>query len=351
MYENITYESILKRMLSKIPSSVDKREGSIIYDALAPAAAELQLMYIELDVILVETFGDTASREYLIRRASERGIKPVDASYAVLKGVFDIDIPINSRFSCNDLNYIATEKITDGKYKLQCETIGVIGNKNFGLLIPIDYIDGLGTAELTELLIPGENEEDTESLRTRYFASFDTKAYGGNVQDYLDKTNGVSGVGATKVTPVWNGGGTVKLTIINSEFSKASDVLIETVQNIIDPTQDATGIGIAPIGHVVTVNTVDEVQVSIITSITFDTGYSFDTKEQEIIDVIESYLYDIRKEWENQTNSVVRIAQIESNILKIVGIIDITGTKINGSTSNLALTMYQIPVMGGVTNA
>lgn len=351
MYENITYESILKRMLSKIPSSVDKREGSIIYDALAPAAAELQLMYIELDVILVETFGDTASREYLIRRASERGIKPVDASYAVLKGVFNIDIPINSRFSCNDLNYIATEKITDGEYKLQCETIGVIGNKNFGLLIPIDYIDGLGTAELTELLIPGENEEDTESLRTRYFASFDTKAYGGNVQDYLDKTNSISGVGATKVTPVWNGGGTVKLTIINSEFSKASDVLIETVQNIIDPSQDATGIGIAPIGHVVTVNTVDEVQVNIITSITFDTGYSFDNKEQEIIDVIESYLYDIRKEWENQTNSVVRIAQIESNILNIVGIIDITGTKINGSTSNLTLTMYQIPVMGGVTNA
>ena len=66
MYEEVTYESILERMLEKVPDNMDKREGSIIYDALAPAAVELQLMYIELDVILKETFADTASRDYLL---------------------------------------------------------------------------------------------------------------------------------------------------------------------------------------------------------------------------------------------------------------------------------------------
>ena len=60
MYENITYEDILQRMLDRIPDSMDKREGSIIFDALAPAAVELQLMYIEFDVILKETFADRA---------------------------------------------------------------------------------------------------------------------------------------------------------------------------------------------------------------------------------------------------------------------------------------------------
>ena len=49
MYENITYESILQRMLDRIPDDMDKSEGAVIYDALAPAAVELQLMYIELD--------------------------------------------------------------------------------------------------------------------------------------------------------------------------------------------------------------------------------------------------------------------------------------------------------------
>jgi len=48
MYDNINYDLILNRMLDRVPSSFDKREGSIIYDALAPAAMELMGMYIEL---------------------------------------------------------------------------------------------------------------------------------------------------------------------------------------------------------------------------------------------------------------------------------------------------------------
>ena len=44
-------------------------------------------------------------------------------------------------------------------------------------MVPIEYIRGLQTAELTEILIPGEEEEETESLRQRYFASFDETAF------------------------------------------------------------------------------------------------------------------------------------------------------------------------------
>ncbi len=67
-------------------------------------------------------------------------------------------------------------------------------------MIPIDYIQGLKTAELTEILIPGEDEEDTEKLRQRYFDSFKDSAFGGNVRDYLNKTKSIPGVGSVKVT-------------------------------------------------------------------------------------------------------------------------------------------------------
>ena len=349
MYENITYELIMNRMLDRVSDQVDKREGSVIWDALAPAAVELQLMYIEFDIILKETFGDTASREYLIRRAKERGITPYPATYALLKGEFNTDVPIGSRFSLNELNYSVVEQIGTGVFKMECEALGVQGNKYFGDLIPIEYIDGLQTAKLTELLIPGEDEEDTESLRTRYFESFDTKPFGGNQKDYIQKTNSIAGVGSTKVTPIWDGGGTVKLTILNSEFDKASSELVNTVQQEIDPTKDGHGVGIAPIGHIVTVNTAEEIAVDITSNIIFDEGYSFTGQKQNIIDAISAYLLELRKEWANQTNLVVRIAQIETRILAIKGIIDISGTKINGAASNLTLTKYQIPVMGGVS--
>lgn len=349
MYENVTYELIMNRMLDRVSEQVDKREGSVIWDALAPAAVELELMYIEFELILQETFGDTASREYLIRRAKERGITPYPATYALLKGEFNIDVPIGSRFSLNELNYSVVEQIGTGVFKMECEALGVQGNKYFGDLIPIEYIDGLQTAKLTELLIPGEDEEDTESLRTRYFESFDTKPFGGNQKDYIQKTNSIAGVGSTKVTPIWDGGGTVKLTILNSEFDKASFELVNTVQQEIDPTKDGHGVGIAPIGHIVTVNTAEEIAVNITSNIIFDEGYSFTGQKQNIIDAISAYLLELRKEWANQTNLVVRIAQIETRILAIKGIIDISGTKINGAASNLTLTKYQIPVMGGVS--
>lgn len=353
MYESMTYELILERMLARISNQYDKREGSIIYDALAPAAVELQLMYIEFDVILQETFGDTASREFLIRRAKERGIAPYEATYALLQGEFtptNLDIPIGSRFSLNELNYYVKSKISDGIYQLECEAIGSTGNQYFGELIPINYIDGLETALLTQVLIPGEDEENTESLRTRYFSSFETKPYGGNRKDYIEKTNAIAGVGSTKVTPIWNGGGTVKLTILDAEFNQASSILVESVQNEIDPTNDGTGLGIAPIGHIVTVGTADEVTINIASTITFDEGFSFTSLQSQIEAVISNYLLELRQEWANLTMVIVRIAQIETRILAIEGIVDIANTRINGTSANLTLSSFEIPTMGSVVN-
>lgn len=351
-YSSMTYEVILQRMLDRVPDTMDKREGSIIYDALAPAAVELALLYIEFGIIENESYADTASREYLIKRAAERGLTPHSATYAVVKGLFTpttLDIPIGSRFNSDKLNYEVIAKIADGEYQLQCETIGTDGNRFSTTLIPIDYIDGLETATISEVLIPGEDEEDTEEFRTRYFDSFDTKAFGGNKTDYITKTNEIDGVGATKVTPVWNGGGTVKLTILNSDYDKASDTLIGTVQNLIDPQQDAEGIGYAPIGHIVTVDTAEEVEINVKATLTFDTGYTFNNLKSQIEQVIEDYLLEIRKDWANNEESLVRIRQIELKILSIEGIIDIANTKINNSTSNLTLSKYQIPIFGGVS--
>ena len=37
--EYFEYDIILQRMLDRVPIQIDKREGSIIYNALSPAAA------------------------------------------------------------------------------------------------------------------------------------------------------------------------------------------------------------------------------------------------------------------------------------------------------------------------
>lgn len=349
MYESMTYEVILQRMLAAIPTILDKRQASIIYNALAPAAVELQNMYIEFDWILNQSFADTALREYLIKRCAERGITPEPATKAILEGTFNIDVPIGSRFSFDNLNYEAIEKISLGVFKMECETVGEIGNQSLGTLIPIEYIDGLTSAELTAVLIPGEDEENTEVLRQRYFNSFETNPYGGNKQDYIQKTNAIAGVGSTKVTPIWDGGGTVLITILDSNFDKASPALIDAVQTALDPSPQGEGLGIAPIGHVVTVDTPSEVTVNIASTITLDTGYVWADVEADALAALEAYMLEIRTDWVNYTTNYVRIAQIETRMLAIDGIIDIAGTTINSIASNLALGNYEIPVLGVVT--
>lgn len=346
-----TYDCILNRMLSKIPKGLDIREGSIIYDALAPAAAELAQSYIEIDNIMNETFADTASFDFLARRALERGIKPYESTKAIFRADFNMNIPLLSRFSLEDFNFLAIEKIDEHIYKLECESYGEKVNNSTGSLIPIAYIEGLTKAVLTELLIPGEDEEGTEGLRARYYASLSSQSFGGNITDYIEKTESIPGVGGCKIYPVWNGGGTVKIVVLSSQYKKPSTELIDKIQTLIDPTQSkGEGIGLAPIGHTVTVEGVAEHIINIHTNITCLKGYSFEDLENSIKDIINIYFLGLAKDWAETAEIIVRISQIETRILNIHGVLDIKDTRLNGVVSNIVLDKNFIPILGEISN-
>lgn len=355
MYEDQTYEKILERSLERVGADVDKREGSLIMNAIAPVSAEHANIYILLDGIISDGYADTASREYLIKRCAERGIIPHPATSAVLKGRFNMEIPIGSRFNLDELNYRALEFIESVSeedtlyyyYQMECETVGTEGNKHFGELSSIDFISTDLEGSLVELLIPAEDDEDTEILRKKYLSSFSSNPFGGNKQDYKEKTNSLDGVGGTVVIPVWNGGGTVKLIIIDSEFNEPTPEMIASVQEAIDPDPRGTGTGIAPIGHIVTVVGAEERVINISCTVVLFDGYSLSPIKGKIVEAIDGYLLEMRKVWENG-GLIVRISQIENRILSIDGVLDVLNTRINGSAENLTLDQAEIPVMGGV---
>ncbi len=399
MYEDVSVESILSRMLSRVSDKLDKREGSVISDALSPAALELMALYIELERVIREGFGDTASREFLVLRCKERGISPYPAEKAVVKGVFspdNVDV-MGKRFSIGEVNFIATDKISDGVYRLVCETAGKIGNRFFGDMIPIDYVQGLERAELTEILIPGEDEEDTEDLRKRYFASFEEKAFGGNISDYIGKTNEIAGVGGTKVTSCWNSdirpaemvpgaqvdswfktvsassvsnevknwlsvvynaaknekltvGGSVLITVLNSDFDPPSEDLLKKIKEEADPVAySGEGLGFAPIGHIVRVQGAKGVSVNVKTNITFEEGYSWGNLTNRIENAVKNYLLELRKGWADSRELTVRVSQLETRLLTVTGLADISGTVLNGKRDNLVLREYEVPVFDSVS--
>ena len=401
MYEAQTYESILARMLQKalsINSNLDTREGSLVWYGDAPAAVELQNLYIALDTVLNETFADTATRPYLILRAAERGLSPQPASPAILQMAITpttLFLPLNTRFSIGDLNYYVSADRGSGNYELTCETAGEAGNNYTGTVIPIEYVDGLETCKITSVLVPGEDEEDTELFRQRYLNSLNAQAFGGNQIDYIEKVNAIPGVGGVKVYRAWNGdlkpanmippkeaeawikglsgvsepvklwldtvyaaaknnmftvGGTVKLVVINSTFTVPSPTLVEQVQTAVDPLQNAgEGVGIAPIGHVVRVEGVQEETVDLGFALYYQRGWSWEDVSGYVTEAINGYFLELAQSWADQDEAlVVRISQIESRLLGITGILDIANTTINEKAANHTLALDHIPVLGSL---
>ncbi len=352
MYEDKTYEALLQEKLAKVASALDKREGSIIFDALAPNSLESAMIYAALDSILNETFADTASRDYLILRCKERGITPLPATSAVAVGEFNMDIPIGSRFSGDKHNWTAIEQISSGRYYMTCETFGAEPNGYIGQLIPIDYIDGLTKAELTSIVINGEDEEETEALRLRYLNSFENQSYGFNRGQYIAVTEAMPDVGGCKPYRAWNGPGTVRLVITNSNFMPPSDELVNSVQTAIDPTQNSgEGIGLAPIDHEVTVVGAYGSEINIETSLTFADGWSLDECLPYIEKALDNYYQELNSLWSTENGLLVRISQIESRLLAVSGIVDISGTRLNGNTANVMLEADSVAIRGQFVNA
>lgn len=388
---------MLQKALS-INSNLDTREGSLVWYGDAPAAVELQNLYIALDTVLNETFADTATRPYLILRAAERGLSPQPASPAILQMAITpttLFLPLNTRFSIGELNYYVSADRGSGNYELTCETAGEAGNNYTRTVIPIEYVDGLETCKITSVLVPGEDEEDTELFRQRYLNSLNAQAFGGNQIDYIEKVNAIPGVGGVKVYRAWNGdlkpanmippkeaeawieglsgvpepvklwldtvyaaaknnmftvGGTVKLVVINSTFTVPSPTLVEQVQTAVDPLQNAgEGVGIAPIGHVVRVEGVQEETVDLGFALYYQRGWSWEDVSGYVTEAINGYFLELAQSWADQDEAlVVRISQIESRLLGITGILDIANTTINEKAANHTLALDHIPVLGSL---
>ena len=371
------YDYLLQMALADVSDSVDKRQGSIIFDTLSPFCYRMAEIFMELRNFYKDTFAETAQDEYLDYRVREQGVIRYEATKAIKKGYFvdnngePLAIALGSRFSTihdiRPLNYMVTEVymiddiVQPGYYKLECETAGTIGNEYSGELINITHIAGLGLGTLTDLIQPGRDKELDDDLRRRYFDIIEQKAFAGNIADYRKKTKEISGVGDVQIYPTWNGGGTVKLSIVDSEYNKCTVDFVNIVQGLIDPENmdgvSGLGLGLAPIDHQVTVTTPDELIVDVEAEIALMAGFSTGQIQTEAEQVIEDYLLSLRQNWavsdnNNEYNVGVYRSRIIAALLTVTGVSNVISVQLNQAEVDIELdenaTIQQIPVLGTV---
>lgn len=360
-----TYRAILTALLAKVPNSLDKREGSMIQTALGAGAYALEEFYMDLDKVQRGGFIQTAVGQDLEYLSVIANVERYPASPAVRLGVFNLDaVPAGARFSTIDggdsVNFVVTAQLGPGQCQLTCETPGVIGNQYTGPILPITTIQGLTSAQITDILVAGDDVETDGSLRERALSALKERPFGGNVADYKRVVLAIDGVGGVQVYPTWNGGGTVKLSILGSDWMPASAQLVETVQNTVDPPPNqGLGYGTAPIGAKVTVTTPEAVPVNISAILTLGAGYEVEQLRPLIQKAVEDYLLTVRQAWDTPTPagltdyaSWVYAARLTAAILQVPGVINATGITLNGSPADLELTetgpAQQVPVLGEV---
>ncbi len=347
-YEDMTYEVILQRMIDRVTMeypNIDTREGSIIFNALAPAALELAMIYTELDNCINESFVDTASREYLFRGCEQMGMNTsiFNASASIHKGEFDTEVSIGSRWNCDIYNYEVIEYIglenNYHYYKLRCETDGVAPNNVVGDLTAItDIPDGLTHAKIVECLIEGENESSDEEIKIAYYEYINSTSTDGNINQYNRWCNEYVGVGNSKIIPLWNGANTVKVSILSTSNRTASEELISEFQNYLDPNSEGMGNGVAPIGSFVTVSTATELPIDITATIKLKSGY---TDTTPINDALTKYFSEIAYD-----KTIVSYMTVGAIILSVTSVESIADLTINGGTTDIALGDEEIPILG-----
>lgn len=360
-----TYRALLEAMLARVPDSLDKREGSLIQTALGAGAYALEEFYLELDQVQSGAFIQTAVGQDLDCLAVLANVERYPASPAVRLGVFNLDaIPLGARFSTIDggdsVNFTASERIGPGQYQMTCETPGSVGNRYTGPILPITVIQGLTSARLTDILVAGDDVETDEVLRARVISALREQPFGGNVADYKRVVLAMDGVGGVQVYPAWAGGGTVKLSLIGSDWMPVSERLIDAVQRRVDPPPNqGLGYGTAPIGAKVTVAAPETVTVDVSARLTLGAGYGLEQLRPLVEQAVEDYLLSVRQAWAAPDASGlthytcwVYLSRVAAAILTVPGIINAAGVTVNGTAADLSLTetgeVQQVPVLGEV---
>lgn len=333
MYEDKTYEHILQEMLNRVSNDVDKREGSVIYDALAPAAYFLADQYFQLSNFIDLVLPDTAVGEYLDRAVSGYGMTRKLASHSIRKIVTTGDVAIGTRWLIQHVAYRITGQLAENEYKAECETAGKIGNTYSGSLEALTAANGV-TAELTDIITDGADEETDDALRARFYEKVRRPATSGNAYHYRQWALEVPGVGDAKVFPLDSGPGTVGILIVDSEY-KINSSLEAVVSEHIETVR--------PIGASVTVSSPVANTIAVSAKVLLD-----GTKTRE--DVLAVFKANLEEYLKATTFKEYRVsyAKVGSLLLSTEGVQDYDGLTLNGASGNIMVGEKEIPVVGAV---
>ena len=366
MFENKTAEVILADMLGSVGNEYDKREGSVIYNALAPIAYRLADMYAALDDALDETFPDTCSVDSLNRRARALGIpEQIQAVYTQLRcdvtfGTGFSEVPDGAIFAYQGLlfEYVETSENNTSEITVRAVEADAAYNLADDTQLIYQGSDGAVTGcTVTGTISIGNAGETLDEFRARYMAAVKGAAFDGNIAAYREIVEEASSRTSTAIVtyevknidPAAQEGDEVlmripKLIVIGSDGEESTGVTVSDIQDAISAKSDLRSDYVT-----VLIAEVDDSDFKVDATVTVDTdaGYTLDMIQAAASEAAEA-LYR-RKLAEAETTSQARynLADIQRIIYGLDGITAVTSISGAGSGHDLftstesAATVYK----------
>lgn len=343
MFKILNADEILQSLQLQCSSSLSKVEGTFEYDVFSSNAIEFMKTYVELGELYKVAFGNTAYGDFLTQKAAEAGVIRKDATKST--GQVTVTgkgrLPMGSQFATQDGVLFETirEEIINGVSVVPIRAVegGKEGNvgSNTITVIPLS-IPGMTSVTNDASTVDGFDKETDEELRNRYFIHVRTPGTSGNKFHYYEWAMSVPGVGAAKILPIWNGPGTVKVIVVDSNFSTASEQLLGKVRSYID--------SVRPFGAIVTVETAMTKKINISAHVE---GSLFDVVKFKTM--LLEYFVNLEKAVTVSDVAVKVSASKVGSMILASGAEDYDSLTLNGMSANIQLQSGDIPAVGEVT--
>jgi uncharacterized phage protein gp47/JayE len=342
VFEDITAESIKQNILNAMQTDIDKREGSYTSDMVAPVATELWKVYTAMNALLPIAFVDETSGEYIDKRAAEVGITRKAGTKAhaelTLTGTAGTVVPAGTVFLTPDgLEYETdADAVLDSSetavVTANAAEVGEAYNVPAGSITnQYNSLAGLSSVTNQAAAVGGTDPETDESLVNRYYSYLQKPATSGNAHHYEQWALEVDGVGDAKIFPLWNGPGTVKVLIVDSNKQSASNEIIQSAAEHIEKVR--------PIGANVTVESATELSINVNAKINLAHGYSIQNVQSAFAHILEEYRKSIVFK-----NSYVSYAYVGKLLFDTDGVLDYSDLTLNSAMQNVSIEAEEIPV-------
>lgn len=361
MFEDKTYENLLQDVLDNAPNDIDKRQGSIFYDAVSGVLLKIAKLYTDIELISKMTTLATAAGEALDAKASEYGITRLAATKAKYYAVFEGAAPENGQRFFHDGNYFRALNIKN----VICFEAEIPGEGQNNIIpgtpaVPVDNIDQLTYSAFGEIYENGADQEEDENLRKRIIEKLAGPAENGNIQHYKTWCESIDGVGRARIFPLWNGANTVKAVLIDTVGKPLGNAKLAEVQQLIDPADkgltavvdgieyvvgDGLGNGTANIGAHFTAVSAVPFYVNIDFYAEIASGSTAGSIEKEAAEEIENHLKELILSNDENVDIVIRLSAIGAILSRLKGLSDYSGLTLNGNAKNLTVGQDSVPVL------